>query len=79
MDMSMDGSPIIDRTPIEDSIECRLVLRRVQGDAGERLVLRLDDRATNEPHRLNAALRLDRFRDGAMIDEKGAGPQPNLH
>ena len=37
MDMSMDGSPIIDTTPVEGLyLNCRLVLRRLQGDAGLR-------------------------------------------
>ena len=46
MDMSMDGSPIIDTTPVEGLyLNCRLVLRRLQGDAGLRLVLRAPDRA----------------------------------
>ena len=45
MDMSMDGSPIIDTTPIEGLyLNCRLVLRRLQGDAGLGLVLRPPDR-----------------------------------
>jgi len=35
--------------------------------------------ATDMPHETATALRLDRFRSGAMIDEKGAGAQPNLH
>ena len=34
---------------------------------------------TNETHKLNAAFRLDRFRRGYMIDEKGQGATPNLH
>ena len=46
MDMSMDGSPIIDHTPIAGPVpECRLVLRRFQGDAGLGLVLRTSARA----------------------------------
>ena len=40
MDMSMDGSPIIDKTPIENLSQLRLVLWRLQGHAGLRLVLR---------------------------------------
>jgi len=79
MDMSMDGSPIIDRTPIEN-----LYLNvgwcyggfKATPASGWCFAWTM---AKNEPHRLNAPLRLDRFRDGAMIDEKGAGPQPNLH
>ena len=35
--------------------------------------------ARDEPHKEAARFRLDRFRRGAMIDEKGQGPQPNLH
>ena len=35
--------------------------------------------ARDEPHALNAAYRLDRFATGQLIDEKGAGAQPNLH
>ena len=35
--------------------------------------------AREEPHALNAAYRLDRFATGHLIDEKGAGAQPNLH
>jgi glycine/D-amino acid oxidase-like deaminating enzyme len=35
MDMSMDGSPIIDKTPIDGPLpQLRLVLWRLQGDAG---------------------------------------------
>ncbi len=41
MDMSMDGSPIIDRTPVDGPLsQRRLVLRRLQGDARLGLVLR---------------------------------------
>ena len=45
IDMTMDGSPIIDLTPVERSLsQCRLVLWRLQGDAGLGLVLRPSDR-----------------------------------
>ena len=45
MDMSMDGSPIITKGPAARHVsQLRLVLRRLQGDAGFRLVVRLDDR-----------------------------------
>ncbi len=41
MDMSMDGSPIIDKTAHRRPLsQLRLVLRRLQGDSGLRLVLR---------------------------------------
>jgi len=79
MDMSMDGSPIIDLTPVEN-----LYLNagwcyggfKATPASGWCFAWTI---AKNQPHALNAALRLDRFRDGATIDEKGAGPQPNLH
>ncbi|MGE0725019.1 MAG: hypothetical protein AB7O45_11630, partial [Alphaproteobacteria bacterium] len=32
--------------------------------------------ATGRPHALNAAFTIDRFRDGRVIDERGAGPAP---
>jgi len=35
--------------------------------------------ARDEPHPLSKAYRLDRFRTGHLIDEKGVGAQPNLH
>jgi len=79
MDMSMDGSPIIDLTPIDN-----LYLNagwcyggfKATPASGWCFAWTI---AKNAPHQLNAPLRLDRFRDGAVIDEKGAGPQPNLH
>ena len=79
MDMSMDGSPIIDRTPVEN-----LFLNagwcyggfKATPASGWCFAWTI---AKNEPHALNAAMRLDRFRSGAVLDEKGAGPQPNLH
>jgi methylglutamate dehydrogenase subunit A len=79
MDMSMDGSPIIDRTPIAN-----LYLNagwcyggfKATPASGWCFAWTI---AKNEAHRLNAAMRLDRTRTGAVIDETGAGPQPNLH
>lgn len=35
--------------------------------------------AREEPHPLTKAYRLDRFRTGHLLDEKGVGAQPNLH
>ena len=52
----------------------RLVLRRIQGDAGVGLAAsRTRSRATRRIA-LNAAFTLERFAEGRMIDEKGAGP-----
>lgn len=79
MDMSMDGSPIIDKTPIPN-----LYLNTgwcyggfkaapASGFAFAHLI------AKNEPHVVTREMRLDRFERGYSIDEGGKGPQPNLH
>jgi heterotetrameric sarcosine oxidase beta subunit len=79
VDMSMDGSPIIDRTHISG-----LYLNGAWNYGGFKatpasgwcfahLI------ATGEPHPVAAPYRLDRFARGALIDEKGVGAQPNLH
>jgi heterotetrameric sarcosine oxidase beta subunit len=79
MDMSMDGSPIIDKTPIEG-----LYLNAGWCYGGFKATPAsgwcfAHTIARNEPHALNAAFRLDRFATGRLIDEKGVGAQPNLH
>jgi methylglutamate dehydrogenase subunit A len=79
IDMSMDGSPIIDHTPIEG-----LYLNGAWNYGGFKatpasgycfahLIAR------DESHPVATAYRLDRFATGHAIDERGAGPQPNLH
>ncbi|MCO6051800.1 sarcosine oxidase subunit beta family protein [Mesorhizobium sp. RP14(2022)] len=79
MDMSMDGSPIIDRTPIDglylNSGWCYGGFKATpaSGYAFAHLL------ATDRPHETAGAYRLDRFQRGTVIDEKGAGAQPNLH
>ncbi len=79
MDMSMDGSPIIDRTPVDglyfNGGWCYGGFKATpaSGMAFAHLL------ATDTPHPTAAAYRLDRFRHGRMIDEKGMGAQPNLH
>jgi sarcosine oxidase subunit beta len=79
MDMSMDGSPVIDKTPIEglyfNGGWCYGGFKATpaSGYAFAHLL------ATDAPHETATELRLDRFRTGAMIDEKGVGAQPNLH
>jgi len=79
MDMSMDGSPIIDRTPIAG-----LYLNAGWCYGGFKATPAsgwcfAHTIARDSPHALNAAYRLDRFATGHLIDEKGAGAQPNLH
>jgi methylglutamate dehydrogenase subunit A len=79
MDMSMDGSPIIDRTPIEG-----LYLNAGWCYGGFKATPAsgwcfAHTIARGEPHPFSAAYRLDRFATGHLIDEKGVGAQPNLH
>jgi heterotetrameric sarcosine oxidase beta subunit len=79
MDMSMDGSPIIDRTHIDglyfNGGWCYGGFKATpaSGMCYAHLL------ATDTPHETATAYRLDRFRHGRMIDEKGVGAQPNLH
>ncbi|ABI61075.1 Sarcosine oxidase beta subunit [Granulibacter bethesdensis] len=79
MDMSMDGSPIIDRTPVEglylNAGWCYGGFKAVPA-AGLCLAHLV---ATGAPHEVATAYRLDRFATGHVIDEKGMGAQPNLH
>ena len=79
MDMSMDGSPIIDRTEIGglyfNGGWCYGGFKATpaSGYVFAHLL------ATDTPHPTATAYRFDRFRAGRMIDEKGMGAQPNLH
>jgi len=79
MDMSMDGSPIIDHAPVSglylNTGWCYGGFKATpaSGWCFAHLL------ATDQPHPTAAAFRLDRFRTGHLIDEKGQGAQPNLH
>lgn len=79
MDMSMDGSPIIDHTPIGglylNGGWCYGGFKATpaSGWCFAHLIAR------DEPHEAARAYRLDRFATGRLIDEKGQGAQPNLH
>lgn len=79
MDMSMDGSPIIDRTPIQglyfNGGWCYGGFKATpaSGMCFAHLI------ATDRSHDLAKGYRLDRFATGHAIDEKGMGPHPNLH
>lgn len=79
VDMSMDGSPIIDTTPVQSLYFnggwCYGGFKATpaSGWCFAHLIAR------DEPHPVAAAYRLDRFASGAVIDERGAGAQPNLH
>lgn len=79
MDMSMDGSPIIDRTPVDGLFFnggwCYGGFKATpaSGFCFAHLI------ATGDPHPVARFYRFDRFRRGYAIDEKGMGAQPNLH
>jgi len=79
MDMSMDGSPIIDRMPVEglylNAGWCYGGFKATpaSGFCFAHLIAR------DEMHPVASAYRLDRFATGAVIDEKGVGAQANLH
>jgi sarcosine oxidase subunit beta len=79
VDMSMDGSPIIDHTPVDGLLInggwCYGGFKATPA-AGWCLAHLV---ARGEPHPVARAYRLDRFAEGRLIDERGAGPQPNLH
>lgn len=79
MDMSMDGSPIIDRTPIDGLfLNCGGCHGGFKATPASGWCF-AHTFATGTPHKLNAAMRLDRFGTGHLIDERGAGATPNLH
>ena len=79
MDMSMDGSPFICKSPIDglyiNGGWCYGGFKATPA-SGWCFAWTL---AKDEPHEDNARFTLDRFRAGRMIDEKGAGPTPNAH
>lgn len=78
MDMTMDGSPFITKTPIEG-----LYLNggwcyggfKATPASGWCFAWTI---AKDSPHEDSARFTLDRFERGYQIDEKGAGPQTNL-
>ena len=80
MDMSPDGSPIIDKTHIDGLfVNCGwnyggFKAVPASGWAYAHLI------ATGEPHETARRYRLDRFRTGrGIMDEEGTGSQHNLH
>ena len=80
MDMSPDGSPIIDRTHVEGLyLNCGWCYGGFKavpasGFALAHLI------ATERPHETAARFRLDRFATGrGLMDEEGTGAQHNLH
>ncbi|MDT8856532.1 sarcosine oxidase subunit beta family protein [Paracoccaceae bacterium Fryx2] len=79
MDMTPDGSPIIDRTPVEG-----LFVDAGWNYGGFKAVpasgwCMAHLMATGQPHAVAARFRLDRFATGHLLDEEGTGSQHNLH
>lgn len=79
MDMSMDGSPIMDRTHLSNLYFnggwCYGGFKATpaSGYCFAHLL------ATDRPHETATAFRMDRFARGYLLDEKGVGAQANLH
>jgi sarcosine oxidase subunit beta len=79
MDMTPDGSPIIDKTPIEGLFVDAgwnyggFKATPASGWCMAHLM------ATGTSHEVARRFRLDRFREGQIIDEEGTGSQHNLH
>ena len=76
MDMSFDGSPFICKTGIDG-----LYLNGGWCYGGFKATPAsgwcfAHTIAKDEPHRLNEAFTIERFREGRMLDEKGVGPNP---
>ena len=79
MDMSMDGSPIISKTPIDNFyVNCGWCYGGFKATPGSGWCF-AHTIAQDRPHELNAAFTLDRYTLGNAIDERGAGPTAWLH
>ena len=79
MDMSMDGSPIIDKTDISGLyLNCGWCYGGFKATPASGWCF-AHTIARDEAHEFNAALKLKRFETGYLVDEHGVGPQPNLH
>jgi heterotetrameric sarcosine oxidase beta subunit len=79
MDMSPDGSPIIDKTHVEGLyLDCGWNYGGFKAvPASGWCMAHL--MATDTPHEVARRFRLDRFRTGHLLDEEGTGSQHNLH
>ena len=79
MDMTMDGSPIIGKLPVRGLYMtggwCYGGFKATPASGW----LLAHTIARDAPHALNAAFTLERFAEGRMIDEKGAGPYAWMH
>ena len=79
VDMTMDGSPIIGKTPVDGLyINGGWCYGGFKATPGSGWVF-AHTIAQDRPHPLNEAFNLDRFHRGYVIDEKGVGPNPWSH
>ena len=79
MDMSMDNSPIIDRTPIDGLyLNAGWCIGGFKATPAAGLCF-AHLIARDEPHPVAVAYRLDRFATGKVLDESGGGPDVVLH
>ncbi|MEO3476365.1 sarcosine oxidase subunit beta family protein [Phaeobacter sp. CAU 1743] len=80
MDMTPDGSPIIDHSPIDGLyLNCGWCYGGFKATPGSGNVY-AHLIATDRPHGAATRFKLDRFRTGAgLMDEEGTGAQHNLH
>ena len=78
MDMSMDGSPIITKAPINGLyINAGWCIGGFKATPASGWCF-AHTIARDEPHELNANFTLNRFERGYAIDERGVGPTPRL-
>jgi sarcosine oxidase subunit beta len=79
MDMSMDGSPIISKTPIDNLyLNAGWCYGGFKATPGSGHVF-AHTIANDAPHEHNRAMTLERFERGYLLDEGGKGPTPKLH
>jgi sarcosine oxidase subunit beta len=79
IDMSMDGTPIITTGPLPGMyLNCGWCYGGFKATPASGWCFAYTI-AQDRPHKFNAAMTLDRFRRGFIVDEKGQGSTPRLH
>ncbi len=79
MDMTMDGSPIIDRTPVDGLfLNAGWCIGGFKATPASGLCF-AHLMATGKPHAVASSYRLDRFATGRLLDESGGGADVVLH
>ena len=79
MDMTPDGSPIIDKTSVEGLyFNCGWCYGGFKATPASGYCF-AHLMANDASHRVAKEMRFDRFKTGHALDEGGRGPHPNLH